>query len=90
MTPEDLIQTIRHLTSSGMPPAKIGEVYETLKPSMNGNFTEDHHKEIIRLITSVSSKEKNIAQEVYEWIMLQWNYECYRLLHTVTIRYKTG
>jgi hypothetical protein len=71
MTPEDLIQAIRHLSSSGMPPLKIGEFYEALKPSMNGNFTEDHHKEIVRLISSVENKEKNIAQEVYEWVTLQ-------------------
>jgi len=71
MTPDDLIQAIRHLSSSGMPPLKLGEFYEALKPSMNGNFTEDHHKEIVRLISSVDSKEKNIAQEVYEWVTLQ-------------------
>ena len=68
MTPDDLIQAIRHLSSSGMPPLKLGEFYEALKPSMNGNFTEDHHKEIVRLISSVDNKEKNIAQEVAAWV----------------------
>ena len=68
MTPDDLIQAIRHLSSSGMPPLKIGEFYEALKPSMNGNFTEDHHKEIVRIISSVENKERNIAQDVAAWV----------------------
>jgi DNA-binding transcriptional MerR regulator len=68
MTAEDLLQTIKHLTSSGMPPEKIGEIYETLKPSMNGGFTEEHHKEVLRMISGLDSKEKNLTQEVTAWV----------------------
>lgn len=95
MTPDDLIQAIRHLSSGGMPPLKIGEFYEALKPSMNGNFTDDHHKEIVRLISSVESKERNIAQEVYEWISLADGEiisvtQCYNELQYITKSDKTA
>lgn len=94
MTPEDIIQAIKHLASSNMAPEKIGELYEIIKPSMNGLFNEAHHKEIIRLITGAANKEKNIAQEVYEWVMLQDGVmnvtDCYSQLQYTTKQDKTA
>ena len=85
MTPDDVLKTLHHLASGGMAPAVIGEVYETLRPSLNGGFTEDHTKEALRIISGAVSKERNIAQEVHEWIALQDGTmnisDCYRDLN---------
>jgi hypothetical protein len=35
---------------------------------MNGGFTEEHHKEILRILSGIDTKEKNIAQEVAAWV----------------------
>lgn len=91
MTSEDIIQTIRYLSAT-MPPIKLGQLYEALKPSIQ-NFSEDHHKEVVRLIAAAENREKNIAQEVYEWVMLQDGImsvsKCYSDLGYVTKQDKT-
>lgn len=94
MTPDDIIQAIKHLTTSNITPEKIGEFYEIIRPSMNGLFSDAHHQEVLRLISGAANKEKNIAQEVYEWVMLQDGVmnvtDCYSQLQYTTKQEKTA
>lgn len=90
---QDLYQIICTFAEQGATPDKLSYVLSHLKNG-NGDLSPEISQKITAVINGLYVKERNIAQEVLDWTMLQDGYmnvtDCYNELHLVTKGQKTA
>jgi hypothetical protein len=94
LTALDLLNIIEDMARCKEPTVKIASIYESLKPVVNGGMTPDIEYKVAQMMLGNTEKERNVTQEVFEWIALQDGImnvgTCYNDLKIVTAQEKAA
>lgn len=71
LTGQEILTILNDAAKRKMEAAKMEAMYVQLRQISNGDFTEEMAQKAAGIINKVDEAERNISEEVYEWVMLQ-------------------
>ena len=70
-SPQDVLSIIQDMSRRKEPAGKMSVVYEKLRADFDASFPEDLSRKILGLIGGVEKVERNLSEEVREWVQSQ-------------------